>query len=95
MSNDVLLGLAGAIISAAFSIILYFLKEKDRLQQRQITLLFEKHDADAKLLDALKLEIAHDYHDKRDIEKIMTANKTYLDEKFGSLERLIEQVAKK
>lgn len=92
---DNLLSIIMFVMSGASTVIFWLLKEKDKMQQRQITLLFDKHDADAKLLDALRLEIAHDYHDKSDIEKIMTANKTYLDEKFGSLERLIEQVARK
>ena len=53
----------------------WLLQNKDRLQEKQISALWEKHDQDAAALAALKLEIAKEHYIKGE-----------LDQKFDKLE---------
>lgn len=63
------------LVTTIFAILGYLLQQKDAKQGKQIELLFEKHDADATALEALKLKIAEQHYQKAE-----------LDRKFNSLE---------
>jgi len=57
----------------------YLLKQKDDKQQKQVDILFTKHDEDAKALTDLKLKIAERHYEKNE-----------LDYKFDKLELTIK-----
>jgi hypothetical protein len=92
MASDTLLSVVTVIIfivSGVFGVIGYLLAQKDTKQGKDIDMLFLIHKEDAEKLEALKLEIAGDYHKKPEIDRIMAENRSYLNEKFGYIEKLI------
>jgi hypothetical protein len=56
------------IVSTVFSVIGWSLKSKDEQQAQQIKLLFEKHDADAKELQDLRVKIAEKHYERNDVD---------------------------
>lgn len=77
------------VMGGVFSLIGYLLAQKDKKQGEDIYMLFSIHKEDSERLEALRLEIAGDYHKKPEIERIMAENRNYLNEKFGYIEKLI------
>ena len=61
-----------------FSVLGYFLKQKDDQQAAQIRLLFEKHDQDAAALQELRVQIASKHYERVDV-----------DVKFDKLEKTV------
>ena len=55
-------------IGGVLAIIGYLLQQKDASQQASINLLFQKHDADVKELEALKLQIASQHYVKGELD---------------------------
>lgn len=53
-------------------IIAWFLRQKDSLQEKQISMLWTKHDEDAKALADLKLEIAKEHYIKSELDARFT-----------------------
>lgn len=72
MEEKILLWAVGALVTLAIGL----LKMKDAAQAKQIDLLFDKHDEDAKKLADLELKIAQNHYVKGE-----------LDTKFDKLER--------
>lgn len=64
------------------SIIAWLLKSKDSAQGKEIAMLWEKHDQDAKALDSLRLEIAKEHYLKSE-----------LDGRFNQLENAIKEMS--
>jgi hypothetical protein len=64
------LGLAG--ILGMIGVIGWFLRQKDEAQAKQITMLWSKHDEDAKALADLKLEIAKEHYIKSELDARFT-----------------------
>jgi hypothetical protein len=56
------------LITPLCLIIWYFLRQKDIQQQEAINLLFAKHEADAKELAELKLQIASRHYEKNELD---------------------------
>lgn len=75
MSEASIVEIALAIVSAFFIVLWYLLQQKDSKQQKDIELLWTKHDMDAKELELLKLQIASQHYVK-----------TELDSKFDRME---------
>lgn len=75
MSEASIVEIVLAIVSAFFIVLWYLLQQKDSKQQKDIELLWTKHDMDAKELELLKLQIASQHYVK-----------TELDSKFDRME---------
>lgn len=85
--EHVLVELIVAGVTGVFSIVWWLLRQKDasqerqiEAQQRQIELLFRKHDDDAQRLEDLKLKIAENHY-----------MKTELDQKIAHLDNSIRE----
>lgn len=55
-------------LTGLFVALWYLLTQKDAKQQKDIELLWQKHDADAKELDMLKLQIASRHYEKNELD---------------------------
>ena len=55
-------------LSTIFSLVGYFLKQKDDQQAAQIKLLFEKHDLDATALQDLRVQIASKHYERPELD---------------------------
>ena len=75
MNEASIVEIALAVISAFFIVLWYLLQQKDVKQQKDIEMLWQKHDVDAKELENLKLQIASQHYVK-----------TELDSKFDRME---------
>ena len=75
MSEASIVEIALAGVSALLIVLWYLLQQKDAKQQKDIELLWTKHDADATELQQLKLQIASQHYVK-----------TELDSKFDRME---------
>lgn len=64
MSQEVLVWLLGGVITVLW----WLLRDRDAKQQKAIDLLFQKHDADAAALEALKLQIASQHYLKSELD---------------------------
>lgn len=96
MQGDILLAVVTIVIfviTVFFSLIGYFLMQKDTKQGRDIDMLFAIHKEDSERLEAHKLETAGNYHKKPEIERMMAENRSYLNEKFDYMEKLIVAVS--
>jgi hypothetical protein len=56
------------LLSGLAAMIAWFLRSKDEAQQRQIALLFTKHDEDAAQLSELKERIAREHYVKGELD---------------------------
>lgn len=88
------LGVAGVLIMVA--IIGWFLRHKDEQQGKAITLLFVKHDEDAKSLSDLRLEIAKEHYLKHELDaRFLSLESTFkhgmsnLGDKFDRLSEIL------
>ncbi len=90
------------IIFGMVAIIGWFLRQKDSTQEKQIAMLWTKHDEDAKALADLKLEIAKEHYIKSELDARFThlevafrAGFDTLGEKFDKLsDILVSHIAK-
>jgi len=80
------------IITAVGTVVWYLLRQKDESQAKDIHLLWQKHDIDAKELQDLKLHVAEGHYKKTELdaklEKLETAFRqgfTDLGTKFDKL----------
>lgn len=55
-------------IGGVFTVLWWLLRQKDYRQEKQIELLFQKHDDDAKRLQDLELEIAKNHYLKNELD---------------------------
>lgn len=56
------------ILSSLFAVLWWLLRQKDAAQAKQIDLLFQKHDEDAKALQELRVEIAKTHYVKDELD---------------------------
>lgn len=56
------------VVSGAFSVVFWFLRQKDEQQQAQIKQLFEKHDTDAQALQELRVQIASKHYERPELD---------------------------
>ena len=102
MDNQSAVIVAIALVGIVFSVIGYLLQSKDTAQEKQIGVLFTKHDQDAKELQDLKLLIASQHYVKGELdlkfeklEATFARGFTNLGEKFDNLSAvLIEHIQK-
>lgn len=66
--ESTVMGGAIAILSGLFAVLWWLLRQKDLAQQKQISMLFEKHDADAQRLQDLELDIAKHHYLKVELD---------------------------
>jgi len=78
-------------VTILFTIIGFFLSQKDAKQALEISDLFRKHEEDAQKLANLELKIAEQHYPKPEIDKIMDRFKGYFDERFDRLEKVIRK----
>jgi hypothetical protein len=67
-ARDVLITLGLSALTGVFTIMWWLLRSKDKKQEDEITLLFQKHDADAQRLQDLELEIAKKHYIKDELD---------------------------
>jgi len=56
------------VVTAIGTVVWYLLRQKDESQARDIHLLWQKHDADAKELQDLKLHVAEGHYKKTELD---------------------------
>lgn len=64
MNQEILVRVFGGVIMVLW----WLLRDRDAKQQKAIDLLFQKHDADAAALEALKLQIASQHYLKSELD---------------------------
>jgi chromosome segregation ATPase len=62
-------GVVQAVLTLLLGLIAYFLRQKDMEQQKQLTILFQKHDEDAKALADLREKIAREHYVKEELDR--------------------------
>lgn len=70
------------LVTTLGGLVWFFLRKKDSDQEKQIALLFQKHDEDVERLRVLELKIAIEHYRKSD-----------LDPKFEKLESAIKEMS--
>lgn len=89
------MGLFGAIAAVLW----YLLRQKDARQQRQIDLLWEKHDEDAQRLTDLSIEIAKKHYERPELDgkfdRLEASIRDGLKELGGKFDRLAEALMHK
>jgi hypothetical protein len=82
------------LITPLALIVWHFLRQKDIQQQAAIELLFAKHDADAKELADLKLQIASRHYEKSELDakldRLLTTMQDSQREVTAKIDRLTE-----
>ena len=68
MNESSIVEIGLAILSGFFVLLWYLLQQKDEKQQKDIELLWTKHDLDARELDALRLQIASQHYVKSELD---------------------------
>jgi uncharacterized protein HemX len=68
MSEASIVELLLAVAALVFAVLWYLLQQKDAKQQRDIELLWQRHDEDAKELQVLKLQIAQQHYVKTELD---------------------------
>ena len=85
MSETAIVEVGLAIATAFFGILGYLLQQKDAKQQKDIELLWAKHDLDAKELELLKLQIASQHYVKSELDSKFDRMEETFKEGFKSL----------
>lgn len=68
ISISAILSVASFIITGLLAVVGYFLRQKDELLERQIQLLFAKHDSDVEELAKFKLQLASTTYSKYELD---------------------------
>lgn len=68
ISISAILSATSFIITGLLAVVGYFLRQKDELLERQIQLLFAKHDSDAEELAKFKLQLASTTYSKHELD---------------------------
>lgn len=63
-----MLEIAMLVIGTVFSLVGWLLRNKDEAQARQISLLFTKHDEDARALQDLRVQLAREHYQKNELD---------------------------
>ena len=87
---SIIASVSATILAAFIGIVRYQLNQKDEAQAKQIDMLFKKHDDDAERLQLLELNVASRHYQKDEVDRLFDRFKSYLDDKFISLEALIK-----
>lgn len=69
MTESAIVESALFILTGLFVVLWYLLQQKDAKQQKDIELLWEKHDDDVKQLQALQLHIASQHYIKAELDQ--------------------------
>ena len=81
--------MSGELVTGGLAVLIgvlgWLLSNRDAKQAREIELLFEKHDEDAKALEALKLEIAKEHYLKHELDSRFHQLDTTFREGFACL----------
>ena len=72
-------------LTGLFVALWYLLTQKDIKQQKDIDLLWQKHDADAKELENLKLQIASQHYVKSELDSKFDRMDTTMKDGFANL----------
>lgn len=65
---NLVLSIAAFLIISLISIVMFFLRKKDADQEKQINLLFKKHDEDAAALMELKIKLASTTYERQELD---------------------------
>ena len=68
MSETAIVEIGLFALTGLFAALWYLLTQKDAKQQKDIELLWQKHDYDAKELEMLKLQIASRHYEKNELD---------------------------
>lgn len=68
MNESAIVEIAMGALGLLFTVLWYLLQQKDTKQQKDIELLWTKHDLDAKELENLKLQIAQQHYVKSELD---------------------------
>lgn len=87
------------VFGAVGTVLWYLLRQKDAKQQRDIDLLWEKHDDDAQRLTDLSIEIAKKHYERPELDgkfdRLETSIRDGLKELGGKFDRLAEALMHK
>ena len=88
-----------AILSGLFAVLWWLLRQKDSAQQKQISMLFEKHDEDAKRLQDLELDIAKHHYLKVELDpkfdRLAASFRTDMEALGSKVEKLTDAVVRR
>ena len=85
MTESAIVESALFILTGLFTVLWYLLQQKDAKQQKDIELLWAKHDLDAKELELLKLQIASQHYVKSELDSKFDRMEETFKEGFKSL----------
>lgn len=98
MSPDSFVTIGLFLLGGIFTVLWFLLRAKDAKQERDIALLWEKHDEDAKALQDLRIQIAGRHYERTELdgkfEKLEVAFKRGFDvlgDKFDALKDALLQ----
>lgn len=80
------------VLGILIGIIGYFLRQKDEAQEKQINLLFNKHDEDAQKLEDLKYQIAANHYQKVELDARFDKLDTTFREVGARLEKKLDSL---
>lgn len=72
-------------LGAVFTVLWWLLRNKDMKQEKDIDLLFKKHDDDAGRLQALELEIAKNHYVKSELDPKFSLLESAFRSSFNSM----------
>jgi hypothetical protein len=84
------IGLLG--ISIIVGVVGWLLKQKDQAQEKEIDLLWKKHDEDATALSTLKERVDREYYAKSELDTKMNAIRTEVHDGFRKIEDKIDKL---
>ena len=94
MTESTVVEIALFVLTGLFVVLWYLLLQKDSKQQKDIELLWTKHDSDVTELQQLKLQIASQHYVKAELDQKFDRMDTSMRSGFKVLSEKVEQLSK-
>ena len=94
MTESTIVEIALFVLTGLFVVLWYLLLQKDSKQQKDIELLWTKHDSDVTELQQLKLQIASQHYVKAELDQKFDRMDTTMRSGFKDLSEKVEQLSK-
>lgn len=83
--TNMLFTIGMGFLSVLFTVLWFLLRKKDEAQEKQIAVLFVKHDEDAQRLRDLELDIAKKHYVKEELDRMFDRLEVTFKQGFASL----------
>ena len=94
MSESSIVEIGLCAVTGLFVLLWYLLTQKDTKQQKDIELLWQKHDSDVVELQQLKLQIASQHYVKAELDQKFDRMDATMKTGFESLSSKVEELSK-